>query len=80
MVFKEEFMKGLFALSHKGFQGIVATVERANIGLRTIDLRETYKSNPCYQKMNQGASQLKAPHQTVAVIFLWSESWQETQN
>ena len=48
----EENKQALVAMSHKSFQGIVATVEKVNIGLRIVGQREMYQVNSCYQEMN----------------------------
>lgn len=58
MVFTEENKVVLIGLSHKSFQGSVASVEQANIGL----------------KINKSwGLQLKASQQqTIQTIFLWS--------
>jgi hypothetical protein len=55
----------LIAMNHNGFQGIVATVERANTDLRIVSpfgIGER-KRRPC---------QFKAPQLTIGSIFLWS--------
>ena len=38
----EENKQALVAMSHKSFQGIVATVEKVNIGLSIVGQREMY--------------------------------------
>jgi hypothetical protein len=38
-------------MSINDFQGIVATVERANIGLRTVGQRKTYEVTSYSQEM-----------------------------
>ena len=45
MILEKETKKVLVAMSHKVFQGIVTTVETANIGLRIVSLKERYKVN-----------------------------------
>jgi hypothetical protein len=44
MVVVEESKLVLVAVSHKGFQNIVATIERANIDQRIAGPRETYET------------------------------------
>lgn len=65
MVLIEESKQILVTRSQKGFQGLVATVERANIGLRIAVVREI-GDNSCHQEINQGgACQLEALQQTI---------------
>lgn len=55
----------LVTVSHKGFQGIDATVERANISQRIAGLREMYEATFPNQEMNQGPCQLESQQQTI---------------
>lgn len=70
MVFVEGNKWVLDAMKDKGFHGITATVERANIGLRIVGPRETYEETSCHWEGNLGASCHEAPQQTIGAIFL----------
>ena len=65
----EENKQALVAMSHKSFQGIVATVEKVNIGLRIVGPRVTYKETFCHWET---VCLLEVPQQTIGDIFLWS--------
>lgn len=54
MILQKENKQVLVALSHKGFQDIVATVETANTDLRIISPKEKYKVNSYHWEMKQG--------------------------
>lgn len=73
MVFIEENKQALADMIHKGFQGIVAALERTNVGQKMTSPKETYKVTSCHQETNRGACQLKAPQETMQAIFLWSD-------
>ena len=52
----DESKQVLAALKHKDVQGIIASaVERTNIGLRIVGLREIYKVTSCHQETDCGA-------------------------
>lgn len=48
MVFVDNNKQFLAAMEHKGFQGIVADVKRANTGLRIVGPRETHEVTSCH--------------------------------
>lgn len=53
MMFIEENKQVLAVMNHKGFQGIVATEEKANIGQRIPGPKGAYKVTSCPQEMNR---------------------------
>jgi hypothetical protein len=63
MVFVEKNKQVLAAMNYTRPQGIEATVERANFGLRVVGSREIYEVFPSGNK--RVACQLEVPQQTV---------------
>ena len=51
MVFVEKNKQVLAAMNYTRPQGIEATVERANFGLRVVGSREIYESVSCHWEM-----------------------------
>jgi hypothetical protein len=67
MIFIEDNKQTLVAVKHKGFQVIVTTtiVGKANIGVKKVCIRQTYKISICHLEKDPGICQLQATQQTI---------------
>ena len=70
-------------MNYKDFQGVVAAMERVNIGQRTVNLKEIFKVISYHWEINRGVCHLKALQQKNMSHLLVSQkipSSQENQN